>query len=58
MTTHTQSKDAVRGFLAQLESTNDTDFLRNVLKTFVEELMSADADNACNAGHEIGRAHV
>jgi len=51
MTTHTQSKDAVRGFLAQLESTNDTDFLRGVLKTLVEELMSADADNACNAGH-------
>ena len=51
MTTPTQSKDAVRGFLAQLESTTDTDFLRGVLKTFVEELMSADADNACNADH-------
>jgi putative transposase len=51
MTTHTQSKDAVRGFLAQLESINDTDLLRSMLKTFVEELMSVDADNACNATH-------
>jgi transposase-like protein len=51
MTTHTQSKDAVRGFLAQLETTTDTDFLRSALKTIVEDLMSADADNACNASH-------
>jgi transposase-like protein len=49
MTTHTQSKDAVRGFLAHLESTDNADSLRHLLKTFVEQLMSADVDNTCNA---------
>jgi hypothetical protein len=35
MTTQTQSKDAVRGFLAHLESTDNADSLRHLLKTFV-----------------------
>ena len=51
MTTQALSEDALRGFLTHLETTNDVDFLRSLLKRFVEELMSADVDNQCGAAH-------
>ena len=43
MTTQTQSKDAVRGFLAHLESTDNADSLRHFLKTFVAARASGHA---------------
>ena len=43
------SMDALVWLGKQLE-TDDNDLLREMVRRFAEELMSADADVACNAG--------
>lgn len=44
------SMDALVWLRKQLE-TDDNDLLREMVRRFAEELMSADADVACNAGY-------